>query len=62
VKEGMKKEIWVFLFLLGVFLFSWPLISIFKDNMVGSLFTLWFAFIILIFITSVFSEREDGGG
>ena len=58
----MKKEIWVFLFLLGVFLFSWPLISIFKDNMVGSLFALWLAFIILIFITSVFSEREDGGG
>jgi hypothetical protein len=36
--------------------------SIFKDNLVISLFVIWLVFIILIFITSIFSEGEDGGG
>jgi len=36
--------------------------SIFKDALVISLFIIWFVFIILIFITSILSERENGGG
>jgi hypothetical protein len=33
--------------------------SIFRDNLVISLFLIWLIFIILIFLTSIFSERED---
>lgn len=58
----MKREIWLFLFLLGFFFFSWPLMSIFKDSLVISLFVIWLVFIILIFVTSIFSEKEEGGG
>jgi hypothetical protein len=58
----MTRDLWFFLFLLGVLFFSWPIMSIFKDNLVISLFVIWFVFIILIFITSIFSKSEDGGG
>jgi hypothetical protein len=58
----MRRDIWLFLFLLGFLFFSWPLMSIFKDNLVISLFVIWLVFIILIFVTSIFSEKEEGGG
>ncbi len=58
----MSRDIWIFLFLLGFLFFSWPLMSIFKDSLAISLFVIWLVFIILIFITSIFSKREDGGG
>ena len=58
----MTRDLWFFLFLLGVLFFSWPIMSIFKDNLVISLFVIWLVFIILIFITSIFSDGEDGGG
>ncbi len=50
------------MFLLGILFFSWPIMSIFRDNLVISLFVIWLVFIILIFITSIFSESENGGG
>jgi len=58
----MKREIWLFLFLIGFLFFSWPLMSIFKDSLAISLFVIWLVFIILIFVTSIISEKEDGGG
>ena len=58
----MTRDLWFFLFLLGVLFFSWPIMSIFKDSLVISLFVIWFVFIVLIFITSIFSKSEDGGG
>jgi len=58
----MTRDLWFFLFLLGVLFFSWPIMSIFKDNLVISLFIIWFIFIILIFITSIFSKSGDSGG
>jgi len=56
----MRREFLVFLFFLGVLFFSWPIMSIFREHLVISLFTIWLIFIVLIFITSIFSEREDG--
>ncbi len=58
----MRREIWIFLFVLGVLFFSWPIMSIFENSLVLSLFVIWLVFIVFIFITSIFSEREDGGG
>lgn len=57
----MKRDIWIFLFVLGVLFFSWPIMSIMKDSLAISLFVIWLVFIVLIFITSIFSGREGGG-
>ncbi len=57
----MRREVFIFLFILGVLFFSWPIMSIFESNLVISLFVIWLVFILLMFITSVISEREDGG-
>lgn len=56
----MRSDVLICLFIAGALFFSWPLMSIFKDNLVVSLFIVWLIFIILIFMTSIFSEREDG--
>jgi small-conductance mechanosensitive channel len=58
----VRRDVWIFLFVLGALFFNWPLMSIFENSLVFSLFILWLVFIALIFITSFFSEREDGGG
>jgi hypothetical protein len=57
----MRKDIWIFLFLLGLLLFSWPIISIFKDNFSIYPFLIWIVFIILIFVTTFLSDKEDRG-
>lgn len=57
----MRREVFIFLFILGALFFSWPIMSIFESNLVISLFVIWLIFILLMFITSVISEREDGG-
>lgn len=58
----MKRDIWYFVFALGVMLFTWPILSIFKDRMPAYLFISWLVFIILIYITSRSSEGDDSGG
>ncbi len=58
----MRRDIWIFLFSIGLLLFNWPLLSIFKYSMATYLFVIWLLFIVLIFVASIFSEREDGGG
>lgn len=58
----MRRDVWIFLFVVGAIFFSWPIMSIFQDSLVISLFIIWLVFIVLIFITSFFSEREKGGG
>lgn len=56
------KEIWIFLFALGVILFNWPILSIFNHNLSIYLFIAWFIFILLIFVaTRKSSARDDGG-
>ncbi len=56
------KEIWIFLFALGVILFNWPILSIFNYHLSTYLFIAWFIFILLIFVaTRKSSARDDGG-
>ena len=57
----MKRDIWIFLFVIGLLFFSWPIMGIFKGSLATSLFILWFIFIAIIFIIAHFLEREDGG-
>ncbi len=58
----MRRDAWIFLFVLGVLFFSWPIMGIFGDSLVFSLFIVWLVFIVCIFVASLFPEREDGGG
>ncbi len=58
----MMREIWIFLFVLGLILFGWPFMSIFKNNLVAYLFTAWFVLIVLIFVLTVYSKKGDNGG
>ena len=58
----MRRDIWIFLIVIGILFFSWPIMSIFRDSLTIYLFVIWFIFIALIFVISLFSEREDGNG
>jgi hypothetical protein len=55
--EG-DKEIWPFVSILGLVIFNWPLLEIFREEIAYYLFLLWAVFIILLaFIT----RRGDAG-
>jgi hypothetical protein len=56
----MRKDVWIFLFAIGVLLFSWPIMSIFRDGLPTYLFVIWLVFILLIFVTSIVSKRKGG--
>ena len=43
-----NTEIWVFIFLLGLLSFNWPLLEIFHTEVVAYLFVTWLLFIMLI--------------
>ena len=58
----MRRDVWIFLLALGVLFFTWPIMSIFKDSLPIYLFVIWLVFILLILVTSIFSQREDDGG
>lgn len=57
----MKRDILVFLFLLGILFFNWPFLAIFEQSLAAYLFGIWFLYICLMFLASFRSEREDGG-
>jgi hypothetical protein len=58
----VRRDIWIFFTVIGILLFSWPIMSIFRDSLTTYLFVIWIIFIALIFVISLFSEREDGNG
>lgn len=52
-----NTEIWVFIFILGLLFLNWPVLEIFRIEVVGYLFVFWAIFIGLIaFATS----KKDG--
>jgi len=55
----MKRDIWIFLFAIGLILFGWPIMSIFKHSLSIYLFLIWIIYIALIFIASIFTQEED---
>ncbi len=57
----MKRDIWVFLFCIGILLFCGPFLNIFRNSLTYYLFIIWIVFIGLIFLASARAEREDGG-
>lgn len=58
----MKRDVWIFLFIFGILLFSWPFINIFHDVLAVYLFSAWILFIGLIWLASFFGKGTDKGG
>jgi len=56
------KDIWVFLFSLGIILFGWPIISMFGHDVSLYFFSAWFIFIFFIFIATLYKKEGDDGG
>ncbi len=56
------KDIWIFLFTLGIVLFGWPIISIFGQNISTYFFLAWIVFIFFIFIATRYRDEGDDGG
>ena len=50
-----NREVWVFLFLLGLLLFNWPFLDIFSLSLPYYLFGLWGLFILV----ARFVVRDD---
>jgi hypothetical protein len=48
-----NTELWVFIFLLGLFGLNWPIIEIFHINIVMYLFVFWILFIGLVAYASL---------
>ncbi|MBI5741317.1 MAG: hypothetical protein HZA16_11445 [Nitrospirae bacterium] len=57
----MKRDIWIFLFIVGFVLFNWPVISIFKYDLSKYLFLVWIIFIVLIFSVTRYSGKGNKG-
>ena len=57
----MRRDIWIFLFFLGSILFGWPFLLIFHQSLTYYLFISWLAFIGLLYLASLLSDRGDGG-
>ncbi len=57
----MRRDAWFFLFFIGVLLFGWPLMSIFLSGLATYLFVIWLLFIVLIYLATKVTKREDGG-
>lgn len=57
----MRRDIWIFLFILGMLLFGWPFLIIFREKLAYYLFISWLIFIALVYLASRFSEGGDGG-
>lgn len=58
----MRKDIWLFIFFFGLVFFSWPIISIFRNNFTVYPFVVWIILIVIILLTTFLGEKEDRGG
>jgi len=58
-----NTEIWVFIFILGLLFLNWPVLEIFRIEVVRYLFVFWAIFIGLIaFATYKTKKLESGSG
>ena len=55
----LSREIWVFIFLLGLLFLNWPFIHIFNMSLPYHLFGTWVLFILTIRILVSFVKERD---
>ncbi len=53
------KERWVFVFLLGVLVFNWPLLGIFGSSLPYMLYVLWAILIFCIWLLNSIDSGQD---
>lgn len=58
----MMRDIWIFLFVLGLILFTWPFMSIFSHNLAIYLFSAWLVLIVLIILLTLVKHKGEDGG
>jgi hypothetical protein len=58
----MARDIFIFLFTLGVILFNWPVISIFDTALSQYFFVVWLIFIAAIYFITTYSRKGDREG
>ena len=51
------KDVWFFISLLGLLIFNWPFLEIFRKEVVTYLFVLWGIFVILAALAAV-TDRD----
>ncbi len=56
----MMRDFCIFLFVLGLILFSWPFMNMFMHDLVRYLFAAWLLLIALIYL-GVKMRGDDGG-
>jgi len=56
-----SKELWIFLFLIGLLLFNWPLLFIFGLSLPYYLFSVWSLFILTVglFINAILKKKKE---
>lgn len=57
-----KKEIWIFIFIVGLLGINWPFLEIFHPNEIAYLFIFWLVFIILIVLGAYKTEDKKSKG
>ncbi len=58
----MTRDFSIFLFVLGLILFNWPLISMFGQDLLKYFFGVWFIYIIFILVGTRYKNKRDNGG
>ena len=57
-----SRDIWLFLFIVGLLLFSWPSIEMFSLSLHYYLFIIWGVFILIIGLVSTLYDGRGRGG
>jgi hypothetical protein len=58
----MVRDIFIFLFALGLILFNWPIISVFDTELSKYFFIAWFLFIAAIYLIAEHSGKGERRG
>lgn len=56
------RDLWIFIFVIGVAALGWPLLAIFRANLPAYLFSAWLALIAALYLLSRRAGREGEGG
>ena len=57
-----QKEVWLFVFMVGLLAFNWPMLAIFSSVLPAYIFAAWLAVIAVIAFFSVRTSKEEDGG
>lgn len=51
--SSQAPRLWLLASLLAAFFFNWPVLAVFRDEMVIYLFAAWFAIVVILFVISL---------